>query len=76
MQAGAGYLSALGGLPGDQATTIAEVLVRLVATITLAPTAALDLHDHDQLRTLAATVVPGVIAAATFQPASTPRGTG
>lgn len=64
VRAGAGYLSALGGVPDDQAVTIAEVLVRLVATITLAPTAALDLHDPDQLRRFATTVVPGVIAAA------------
>ncbi len=65
VMAGAGYLTALGGVPADQATTIAEVLVRLVATITLAPTAALGLHDPDQLRRFATTVVPGVIAAAT-----------
>jgi AcrR family transcriptional regulator len=65
VHAGAGYLAALGGIPSDQAVTIAEVLVRLVATITLAPTAALDLHDPDQLRQFANTVVPGVIAAAT-----------
>lgn len=64
VRASAGYLSALGGLPTDQAVAIAEVLVRLVATITLVPTAALDLHDHHQLRRFATTVVPGVIAAA------------
>ena len=63
--AGAGYLTALGGVPADQATTIAEVLVRLVATITLTPVAALDLHDPEQLRRFTETVVPGVIAAAT-----------
>jgi AcrR family transcriptional regulator len=64
VQAAAGYLSALGGLPPEQAVTVAEVLVRLVATITLAPNGALDLHDHDQLHRFAATVVPGVLAAA------------
>lgn len=73
VRAGAGYLSALGGVPSDQATTIAEVLVRLVTTITLAPTAALDLHDPDQLRAFARTVVPAVLAAATSEPAA-PRG--
>ena len=64
VHAGASYLTALGGLPHDQAVTIAEVLVRLVTTITFVPTAALDLHDADQLRTFAATVVPAIIAAA------------
>lgn len=73
VMAGAGYLSALGGVPSDQAVTIAEVLVRLVATITLAPTAALDLHDPEQLRRFASTVVPGVIAGAT-EPATTRKG--
>ncbi len=61
VQAGAGYLSALGGLPTDKAVTIAEVLVRLVAAITLAPTGALDLHDHEALHRFASSVVPGVI---------------
>ena len=64
VQAGAGYLCALGDLRPAEAVTVAEVLVRLVATITLTPVGALDLHDPEQLRRFAATVVPGVIAAA------------
>jgi AcrR family transcriptional regulator len=74
VRAGAGYLSALGGLPTDEAVTVAEVLVRLVATITLAPTAALDLHDPDQLRRFAATIVPATLAATrTAEPATAHR---
>lgn len=73
VRAGAGYLSALGDLHHDEAVTVAEVLVRLVATITLAPSAVLDLHDPEQLRRFAASVVPGVIASArTAEKASAP----
>ena len=74
VQAGAGYLTALGGLPSDQAVIVAEVLVRLVATVTLAPNGALDLHDPDQLRRFATTVVPGVLAAATSAPVTPTSG--
>lgn len=64
VQASAGYLSALGGLAPPEAVLVAEVLVRLVATATFIPSAAFDLHDPVQLRRFAATVVPGVMAAA------------
>jgi AcrR family transcriptional regulator len=77
VQAGAGYLSALGDLRHDEAVTVAEVLVRLVATITFAPTAVLDLHDAEQLRRFATTVVPGVIASArTAAPLEPPKARG
>ena len=46
---------------------MAEALVRLVATSALAPVGVLDLHDPDQLRRFAATVVPSVIAGARQQ---------
>ncbi|MGH9184951.1 MAG: TetR/AcrR family transcriptional regulator [Acidimicrobiales bacterium] len=74
---GAGYLSALGDLESEQATVVAETLVRLAAAVTLAPSGALDLHHPDQLRRYAATIVPGVIAAARTAvptPASAPTG--
>jgi AcrR family transcriptional regulator len=75
VHAGASYLSALGGLKPEEATTVAEVLVRLVATITLAPSAALDLHDPEELRRFAAAVVPGVIASAGApKPSPAPKG--
>ena len=73
VRAAAGYLTALAGLPDDRATAIAEVLVRLVAAITLAPTAALDLHDPDQLRAFAASVVPAVLASARPAPVEEAR---
>jgi AcrR family transcriptional regulator len=70
VQAGAGYLSALGDLRPDEATVVAETLVRIVATIIVAPRGSLDLHDPDQLRRYAATVVPAVLAGATTPTAS------
>lgn len=61
VQTGAGYLSALYGLDPDRATLVAETLVRLVASIVLAPQGTLDLHDRSQLRRYAAAVVPAVL---------------
>lgn len=70
VRAGAGYLSALGDLTVDEATMVAETLVRLGASAALSPVGALDLHDPDQLRRYATTVVPGVIGAARARRAS------
>ncbi|MGI8662480.1 MAG: TetR/AcrR family transcriptional regulator [Acidimicrobiales bacterium] len=69
VQTGARYLTMLSAVPAEEAVVISETLVRLVATIAFAPIGALDLHDPAVLRRYAATIVPGVIAAAR---ASTP----
>ncbi len=60
----AGYLSAIGDLDVDESVLVAETLIRLVATITLSPAGVLDLHDPDQLRRFAGSIVPGVLYAA------------
>jgi AcrR family transcriptional regulator len=67
VRATAGYLSALGDLSDEEGVVVAEALVRLVATSALAPVGVLDLHDPDQLRRFAATIVPSVIAGARQQ---------
>jgi AcrR family transcriptional regulator len=64
VQTGAGYLSALSDLTPEEATVVAETLVRLVASTAVAPRGALDLHDPDQLRRYAEAVVPAVLASA------------
>jgi AcrR family transcriptional regulator len=64
VRAGAGYLSALGDLSSSEATFVAETLVRLGMSVTLAPEATFDLHDDAELRRYAAALVPAVIAAA------------
>jgi hypothetical protein len=43
-----------------------------VATITVAPHGALDLHDSENLRRYAATVVPAVLASALAGPPAAP----
>jgi AcrR family transcriptional regulator len=59
------YLSVLADLEPKEATVVAETLVRIVATIIVAPTGSLDLHDPDELRRYAAVVVPAVLSGAT-----------
>jgi AcrR family transcriptional regulator len=65
VQTGAGYLTALTDLTVEEATVVAETLVRLVGSTAVAPVGALDLHDPDQLRRYASAVVPAVLATAT-----------
>jgi hypothetical protein len=65
VRACAGYLNVLADLQPNEATLVAETLVRIVATIIVAPTGSLDLHDPDELRRYAAVVVPAVLAGAT-----------
>lgn len=72
VQAGAGYLEVLGGLTPEAALVVAETVVRLGATITLAPRGNLDLHDPEVLRRYAATVIPAVLSAHTPQPHDAP----
>jgi AcrR family transcriptional regulator len=62
VQTFAGYLSAVGDLPPEEAALVADTLVRLVGTITLVPRSAVDLHDPALLRRYAAAVVPAVLA--------------
>lgn len=62
-QAASSYLVALAGLDPDAATTVADTLVRLVATIVFVPHGVRDLHDHHTLHDYARVMVPAVIAA-------------
>jgi AcrR family transcriptional regulator len=64
VETSAGYIRSIGGLDQRQSTVLAETLVRVVATITLAPRGALDLHDPDQLRRYASAFVPAMVHAA------------
>jgi AcrR family transcriptional regulator len=74
VQTGAGYLTALTDLTVDEATVVAETLVRLVGSTAVAPVGALDLHEPEQLRRYAEAVVPAVLAGATaHRPAATGR---
>lgn len=70
--AAASYLSALSDLDDTSAMIIADALVRIITVIVFIPVGPLDLHDPDELRRYARTVVPSVIAgarSATAQPA-------
>jgi AcrR family transcriptional regulator len=63
IQAGAGYLSALGDVEPERALLAAETIVRLAATITFAPRGSVDLHDPDELRRYARVMIPAILAA-------------
>jgi AcrR family transcriptional regulator len=60
--AGAGYLSAFGDLTPDDATVVAETLVRIVASVTLAPRGSVNLQDPLQLRNYAESMVPALLS--------------
>jgi AcrR family transcriptional regulator len=67
VQTTAGYLQALGDLRAEDATVAAETIVRLAASIALAPRGTLDLHDPVQLRRYAGAAIPAILTVRTPQ---------
>lgn len=68
VQTAAGYLSALGNLRPEDATVAAETIVRLAASIVLAPKGTLDLHDPVQLRRYARAAIPAILTVRSGSP--------
>lgn len=62
VQTAAGYLQALGDLRPEDAIVAAETIVRLAASIALAPKGSLDLHDPVQLRHYAEAAIPAILS--------------